>query len=592
MKDVEMLLNSFPCPAYALDRDGKVKFWNRECERISGIFRNEVIGTFDCWKLYFEERKDTPAIKVLKNNKSHIEEEIIIKNKRYKVMAFRFEDLVMEIAIEVDGAFEKISSLLRDENLRNLKLLLGKLTRNLMGTNHFEVYVKTGGGYKLVVGSPRVEGDEIINFRHKLAKTANRCTGLTHVAEGNAFTSEFKDLQCYVVPLRFGNEVVGFSQLCFEQEGVFENEFFSFWKNLLCLILKQLRTEYELEEKTQWLKCALDVCNEGIVFVDKSLRIIYFNKFFEDLTGYGKEISGLKINAIIPDQKQIDFAIKQALLGDTGVCKTILIRKNGECLSCTFRIRSIILEGSPLFCCSISKSDVDDMLQLYESVFSLVLKEKTYTSLFARFCKILEKTFPEIAFTWCYTKIKNPKIYSPKRKIERKLVNNREFILCLYRFKNGKLDIAVRCENCYICDLYKNGYYYVFPAAYRGKVYGIFGIVFKTRPDEMKLKTLKNIINTIGFAARCIELGRNVEYLISGIQDEVLKVRTICDRLVNPVSGAALLLEGLIEEFNDLSREEIKGKIEMCYKQLKKLSKSTELIREIEESLLKRIEKF
>ena len=591
MKDVEMLLNSFPCPAYALDRDGKVKFWNRECERISGIFRNEVIGTFDCWKLYFEERKDTPAIKVLKSNKSHIEEEIIIKNKRYKVLAFKFEDLVVEIAIEVDGAFEKISSLLRDENLRNLKLLLGKLTRNLMGTNHFEVYVKTGGGYKLVVRSPHVEGDEIINFRHKLAKTANRCTGLTHVAEGNAFTSEFKDLQCYVVPLRFGNEIVGFSQLCFEQEGVFENEFFSFWKNLLCLILKQLRTEYELEEKTQWLKCALDVCNEGIVFVDKSLRIIYFNKFFEDLTGYGKEISGLKIDAIIPDQKQIDFAIKQALLGGVGVCNTVLVRKNGERLPCKLKVELVLLDGDPVFCCSISRADVNDLLQLYEGVLNLILKEKTYTSLFARFCKILEKTFPEIVFTWCCVKLKNPKIYSPKRRIERKLVNNRKFILCLYRFKNCKL-VNVECENCYICNLYRNGYYCTFPVAYRGKVYGIFGIVFKTKPDETKLRALKCMVNAIEFAARCIELGRDVEYLISGIQDGVFKVRTICDKLINPVFGTTLLLESLISEFDSLSKKEIKEKLEKCCKQLKKVNENTELIREIEEELLKRIEKF
>ena len=591
MRDVEIFLDSLPCPAYALDGDGRVKLWNRECERVSGIFRDEVINTFDCWKLYFKERKDTPSVKLLKSNKDYIEEEIIFKNKKYKALAFRLKEFVVEIAIEVDGDFERISYLLKDDSLNNLKLLLSKLTRNLMETEHFEVYLKTIGGYKLVVRKPQVEGDEIINFKHQLAKIVSQCSSFTHVIEGNTFTSEFKDLHCYVVPLSFRDEIVGFSQLCLKPERKFENRFFSIWRNLSGLILKLLCTEYELKEKIQWLKCALEVCNEGIVFIDKNLRIIYSNKFFEDLTGYSKKVSGLKIETIIPNQKQIDFVIKQALLGDVGECKTVLVKKNGERLSCNLRVEPIILEGGPVFCCSISRADVDDMLKLYEQIFSLILAEKSYTSLFAKLCKILEKTFSEIAFIWCCVKLENPKIYSPKRRIERSLINNRRLIKCLYKFNDYESN-ALNCKNCYIYNIYRNGYYCCFPTAYRGKVYGIFGIVFKTRPDEMKLKILKNIVETIGFAARCIELGRNVEFLISGIQEEISKVRTICDKLVNPVSGTTLLLEGLIEEFDDLSREEIKEKIEICYKQLKKLSETTELIREIEEELLKRIEKF
>jgi len=62
--------------------------------------------------------------------------------------------------------------------------------------------------------------------------------------------------------------------------------------------------------------------------------------------------------------------------------------------------------------------------------------------------------------------------------------------------------------------------------------------------------------------------------------------------LINPISGATLLLESLIEGFDNLSKEEIKKKIEMCHLQLNKLSKNAEIIREIEEELLKRIEKF
>ena len=594
MSDIENLLDSFPYPVYALDRNGKVKLWNKACERISKISRSEVINTFDCWKLYFKEKNDTPAIKLLKSNENQIEEEILFKNKKYRVMAFRFEDLVVEMAIEVDTVFERAMSYLLNlkDNLKGLESLLKKLTIDLTGIKYFEIYMKIGEGYRLIARNPSIEGDEVINFKHPLAKTVNQCSNLTQVKEGNVFTSEFKDL-CYVVPLRFRDEIVGFSQLCLEPERKFENRISDIWKDLLCIILGYLHMEYKLEEKVQWLECALETCNEGIVFIDKDLRIIYFNKFFEELTGYGKEILGLRIETVIPNLKQVDFAIKQALMGGRGTCKTVLIKKNEECVFCNLRVVSIILEGYPLFCCSISRADVEDILKLYEQIFSLILTEKSYTSLFAKFCKVLEKIFPDIALTWCCVKLENPKIYSPKRRIERSLKNNRQLIKCLYKLRYYKFNVILRnCKSCYIYNLYRDGYYYCFPAAYKGKVYGIFGIVFKTRPDEMKLKTLKNIINTVGFAARCIELGRNVEYLISGIQDEVLKVRTICDKLVNPVSGATLLLEGLIEEFDDLSREEIKEKIEMCYEQLRKLSKSTELIREIEESLLKRIEKF
>jgi len=594
VEEFEKLLDNLPYPTYVIDGEGRIKLWNRICEEISGIFRGEVLNTSYCWKLYSDREFKTPALKLLKSCKDRIEEVIQSERGIYKVLAFRFKDFIVEVVKNVEKnienkTFEKFINYIVDfYNPSKFKIAIKSFTEDLININYFEVYIKIKENYKLIFRNPTISGDEVLSSQHPLAKLIVkqiRCSDYPLIIEGDVFTSNFKN--CYLVPILFENEIVGFVQLYSENLNKLERKYFEIWKNILSIILKKLKVEYELKEKTHWLECIVRNCKEGILIIDKNLKIIYFNNSFRNLTGYDN-IIGYNIGDIVSDVKQIDYAIKQALTNDCGFCRVKLIKKDGSCISCNLYIKPVIVDNFPVsFCCSISV-ELNDILELYKQVYNLIIKEKSYTSIFSKFCKIVERVFQDIAFTWCCVTLENPKIYSPKRGIERNLKNNKSLIRCLYRNCYERDVIFKDCSDCYLTKLYRDGYYYCFPVTYERKFYGMFGAIFKVKPDKTKLEALGNAVDAVGFAARCIELGRKVDYLISGIQKEVTKVRIICDRLINPVSGTSLLFECLLNEVDSMDKKEIKEKIEVCYTQLKKLSESTKIIKEIEEELLKR----
>ncbi|MGZ3238399.1 MAG: PAS domain-containing protein, partial [Burkholderiaceae bacterium] len=48
------LLKHLVVPTFALDTQSKVIIWNLACERLTGIPAEEVIGTSDHWKAFYE----------------------------------------------------------------------------------------------------------------------------------------------------------------------------------------------------------------------------------------------------------------------------------------------------------------------------------------------------------------------------------------------------------------------------------------------------------------------------------------------------------------------------------------------------------
>jgi diguanylate cyclase (GGDEF)-like protein len=59
------LLENLVTPTFVLDANGKVIIWNLACEQLTGVTADEVIGTKDHWKAFYEEERTCLADLVL-----------------------------------------------------------------------------------------------------------------------------------------------------------------------------------------------------------------------------------------------------------------------------------------------------------------------------------------------------------------------------------------------------------------------------------------------------------------------------------------------------------------------------------------------
>lgn len=61
------LMEMLAVPAFVLDTDHRVMIWNRACERLTGVAADEVLGTRDHWRSFYQEHRPTLADLVLKD---------------------------------------------------------------------------------------------------------------------------------------------------------------------------------------------------------------------------------------------------------------------------------------------------------------------------------------------------------------------------------------------------------------------------------------------------------------------------------------------------------------------------------------------
>jgi diguanylate cyclase (GGDEF)-like protein/PAS domain S-box-containing protein len=55
------LMETVAIPIFVLDTSARVMLWNRACERLTGVPAQELIGTRDHWRSFFDERRPTLA---------------------------------------------------------------------------------------------------------------------------------------------------------------------------------------------------------------------------------------------------------------------------------------------------------------------------------------------------------------------------------------------------------------------------------------------------------------------------------------------------------------------------------------------------
>jgi len=67
---LEPLLSQLVTPTFVLDAEGNVLIWNKACERLTNVKANELIGTKNHWKAFYDEESDSLADLIIKG-KTH-----------------------------------------------------------------------------------------------------------------------------------------------------------------------------------------------------------------------------------------------------------------------------------------------------------------------------------------------------------------------------------------------------------------------------------------------------------------------------------------------------------------------------------------
>lgn len=61
------LMEMLAVPAFVLDTERRVMIWNRACERLTGVPAEEVLGTTDHWRSFYQELRPTLADLLIQN---------------------------------------------------------------------------------------------------------------------------------------------------------------------------------------------------------------------------------------------------------------------------------------------------------------------------------------------------------------------------------------------------------------------------------------------------------------------------------------------------------------------------------------------
>jgi len=86
------LLSNLIVPTFVLDAEGKVLIWNKACEQLTAVKAEELIGTRDHWKAFYDEPRDCLADLMIKGKTEEI-------NALYDVRVDQ-EDCSMHVSIE------------------------------------------------------------------------------------------------------------------------------------------------------------------------------------------------------------------------------------------------------------------------------------------------------------------------------------------------------------------------------------------------------------------------------------------------------------------------------------------------------------
>lgn len=106
---------SSPIPAFVIDKDCRIIYWNRALEKMSGILAEEVLGSKDHWKAFYHRYRPTMADLIVNGRQSEISSWYPGKFNKSRLIEDAYEATDFFPALEGDGRWLRFTaSALRD----------------------------------------------------------------------------------------------------------------------------------------------------------------------------------------------------------------------------------------------------------------------------------------------------------------------------------------------------------------------------------------------------------------------------------------------------------------------------------------------
>ncbi|MFP3908678.1 MAG: PAS domain S-box protein [Archaeoglobaceae archaeon] len=293
-KDLTRILENVPVPTFVLDKEHKVKYWNKACEELTGYKKNDIIGSDNHWKPFFSNPRPLLADVVLDGVEEFYKNKKVKKRKIKKVKD-QEDTYEMELFLPRFGRWVYFrASLLKSDGevLGAIETMEDVSERRLM-----EEIVKAAEQEKGAVLDSMSEVVMFQNNQHRVM-LANRAAGKAVGMEPNAMVGD----SCYEVwfnrsepcencPIERAYET-GMTQEAEITDGK------HVWKvsgypvkdeggNISGIVEVGLDIT-ERKESEKDLTRILENVPVPTFVLDKEHKVKYWNKACEELTGYKK----------------------------------------------------------------------------------------------------------------------------------------------------------------------------------------------------------------------------------------------------------------------------------------------------------------
>jgi PAS domain S-box-containing protein/putative nucleotidyltransferase with HDIG domain len=113
---LEAILQGSPIPAFAINRQHKVIFWNRALEELTGIKGTDMLGTGKYWRLFFQEKRELMADLLLEGRADQAMQSYPLMFQKSKLISEAYEATNFFPDIGKSGSWLRFTaSLLRND---------------------------------------------------------------------------------------------------------------------------------------------------------------------------------------------------------------------------------------------------------------------------------------------------------------------------------------------------------------------------------------------------------------------------------------------------------------------------------------------
>ena len=316
------IIDSTSIPTFVINREHKVTYWNTAVESLTGIKRDEVIGTDKQWKAFYAKKRPVMAdLIVYGTAKNEFEKVYGDKCKKSSLIEGAYETFDFFPALGKEGKWLLFTAApLRDskgnvveaiETLQDItehKLAEEKIKESeeklrtiLNNTNDMVVYTDKHG--KILDINKRVEDvlgykrDELVgkNFAKLGVIGLKSIPGIMKLFQQTVGTGEIVGLVEFEFKDKNGNEIsVEANTEFIKKDGKIEGIV-----TILRDITDRKRAEEAMLKSEAELKAIFNGVKNGIVLSDMTGKILRINKYITDIGGYTeKEIVGKRFNIL------------------------------------------------------------------------------------------------------------------------------------------------------------------------------------------------------------------------------------------------------------------------------------------------------